>query len=33
MRKIGLEVMLRRDQLPGLKSIDLTLCEHCLYGK
>ena len=33
MSKTGLEVMLRRNQLPGLKSIDLELCEHCLYGK
>lgn len=33
MSKKGLEVMLERDQLPGLKFVDLELCEYCLYGK
>lgn len=33
MRKMGLEVMLQRDQLSGLTSLYLELCEHCLYGK
>jgi len=33
MSKRGLEVMLKRDQLHALKSHDLEMCEHCLYGK
>lgn len=33
MSQKGLEVMLRRDQLPSLNSIDLEFCEHCLHGK
>lgn len=33
MSKKGLEVMVKRDQLPGLKSVDLDFCHHCLYGK
>ena len=33
MSKKGLEVLLERDELPGLKSLDLELSEHCLYGK
>lgn len=33
MSKKGLEVMLKRDQLPGLQSANLEFCEHCLYGK
>jgi len=33
MSQKGLQVMLQCNQLPGLNSIDLELCEHCLYGK
>jgi hypothetical protein len=33
MSKKVLEVMLQRGQLPRLKSVDLELCEDCLYGK
>ena len=33
MSKKGLEVLLQRDQLLGLKSLDLELREHCLYGR
>ena len=33
MSKKNLEVMLQRDQLPGLQSANLEFCEHCLYGK
>lgn len=33
MSKKGLAVMHKREQLPGLKSVDLQFCEHCLYGK
>ena len=37
MSKKGLEVFLQRDQLLGLKSLDLELDlelrEHCLYGR
>ena len=33
MSKKGLQVMLNREQLPGLQSADLEFCEHCLHGK
>lgn len=33
MSKKGLEVLLKRDQLPGLQSANLEFCERCLYGK
>lgn len=33
LSKKNLEVMLKRDQLPGLQSTNLKFCEHCLYGK
>ena len=33
MRKKGLEVMLKRDQLLGLQLENLEFCEHCLYKK
>jgi hypothetical protein len=30
MSKKGLEIL--KNQLPGLKEIDMELCEHCIYG-
>lgn len=33
MSKKGLSIMLKREQLLGLRSIDLDFCQHCLYGK
>ena len=33
MSKKALDVILKREQLPGLKSINLEFCDHCLYGK
>ena len=33
MREKGMKVMLFKDKLLGLKSIDLDFCEDCVYGK
>ena len=33
MSKTGLKVMLQRDQILGLKLIDLELCEHFFFRK
>lgn len=33
MSKKGIDVMHKREQLLGLKSVDLQFCQHCLYGK
>lgn len=33
MNKKGLEILHKKNQLQSLKSIDLELCEHCIYGK
>ena len=33
MREKGMKVMLSKDRLSGLKSIDLDFCEDCIYGK
>jgi len=29
----GIKIMLSKDKLSGLKSIDLNFCEDCVYGK
>ena len=29
----GMKVMLSKDKLSGLKSIDVGFCEDCIYGK
>jgi len=33
MSEKGMKVMLSKDKLSGLKSIDLDFCEDCVYGK
>ena len=33
MSEKGMKVMLSKDNLSGLKSIDLDFCEDCVYGK
>ena len=33
MNEKGMKTMLSKDKLSGLKSIDLNLCEDCVYGK
>jgi len=33
MSKKGMKVMLFKDMLPGLKSLELDFCEDCVYGK
>jgi len=33
MNKKGIKVMLSKDKLPGLKTINLDFCENCAYGK
>ena len=33
MSEKGIKIMLSKDKLSGLKSIDLNFCEDCVYGK
>jgi hypothetical protein len=33
MREKGLKVLVDRTLLPSLKSLNLNLCKHCIYGK
>jgi len=33
MSEKGLKIMVARGSLPGLKSIDMGLCESCVFGK
>ena len=33
MNEKGMKVMLSKDKLSGLKSVDLKLYEDCVYGK
>ena len=33
MSEKGMKVMLSKDELSGLKSVELDFCEDCVYGK
>ena len=33
MSKKGLKILVGKNLLPGLKSYNLSLCEHCIYGR
>lgn len=33
MSEKGLKILMGKDLLPGLKSYNLDLCEHCIYGR
>ena len=33
MNNKGLEILHKKNKLPGLKAVDMELCEHCIYGK
>ena len=32
MSEKGMKVMLSKDKLPGLKSVDVDICEDCICG-
>ena len=31
--KKGLKILIGKNMIPGLKSYELDLCEHCIYGR
>ena len=33
MSEKGLHILMKRKSLPGLKSLNLDFCKHCVYGK
>ena len=33
MSEKGMQILHSRNLLPGLKHVDLKLCENCVYGK
>lgn len=33
MSKKGLKIRVDKNMIPSTKSYDLSLCEHCLYGR
>ena len=33
MSEKGLQILMKRKSLPGLKSLNLDFCKHCVYGK
>lgn len=33
MSEKGMKILHSRNLLPGLKNVDLDLCENCIYGK